>query len=204
MKRLSLVLAIPMALAGCALKPNLSDKTPPNITLTVYYQAASHASNSDEIRTPADDKCIFVASEFLVSVIATDPEGVARISIASPLNNSLRVLTAVTKATPPPASPVQGDSIVGTYPNPGSPFGQNAGNIRLTYFDLETKTGGPVHTVAQLEGAFEFVPGRAPFGSLLVEAWNSNAFEFQTHLAYHVRLAGTEASEQPGKPCKLP
>ena len=75
----------------------------------------------------------------------------------------------------------------------------------MTYFDLETKTGGPVPTVAQLEGAFTFVPGRPTYGGFLVEAWNSNPFSFHTHIGnYFVRLAGTAASEQPGKPCQIP
>jgi hypothetical protein len=207
MNHLRFLLALSAALGGCAVTPNLLDTTSPTVTLTVYFQKASHASDIDSIDQVVNgldvNKCIYVASPFLVAVLATTPGGVSKISIAASYNNSLNVLTANTKATPPPGSPMQGDPIFGTYPNPGSPFGANASGVSLTYYDVDTQTGGPVYNLANLEAAYRFVPGQVPYSALLVEAWNSN-FGHSHIGGYYVRLAGTGANEQPGMPCEIP
>ncbi len=146
------------------------------------------------------DKCIFVASPFLLGVMGSDAGGVARLDVSNQGNNSLRVLNALSKATPPPGSPTQGDPVFGAFANPGSPFDPNANGSQLSYFDFDAQKGGPVFDVANLEATFEFVAGQPPNGVFLVEAVNASAV-FSRIINYRVRLAGSAPSQQPGKPC---
>jgi hypothetical protein len=197
------------ALAGCPLTPILNETTPPNLYFTVWYENASHNSNSDELGPIAAfnidvNKCIFVASPFLVRVMGSDPGGVAILDVANRGNNSLRVIDAQTKASPSPGSPTQSDPVLGgTFPNPGSPFGLGANASILSYFDPVARTGGPVYNVATLEVAFEFVPGRPANGDFLVEARNASD-QVSRVQGYHVQLAGSASGQQPGKPCTIP
>jgi hypothetical protein len=201
------VLALSFVLAGCPLTPVLNETTPPTLYFTVWYENASHNSNFDEISlvvgTSNPDKCIFVASPFLVRVMASDPGGVARLSVSNQGNNSLRALNTLAKATPAPGSPVQGDPIFGTFANPGSPFDPNGNASILTYFDSVAQKGGPVFNVANLEAPFEFVANQPPNGVFLVEARNASDV-LSRIIGYHIRLAGSAPSEQPGKPCAIP
>ncbi len=146
------------------------------------------------------NKCIFVASPFLVRVMGSDPGGVARLDMSNQGNNSLRVLNTLSKATPPPGSPTQGDPVFGTFANPGSPFDPNANGSQLSYFDFDAQKGGPVFNVANLEATFEFVAGQPPDGVFLVEAVNASGL-FSRIINYRIRLAGSAPSQQPGKPC---
>ena len=204
-----LVLAFSLALAGCPLTPVLNETTPPNLYFTVWYENASHNSNSDDMGPVAAlsldaNKCIFVASPFLVRVMASDPGGVAILDVANQGNNSLRVRDAQTKATPPPGSPTQSDPVLGgSFPNPGSPFGPGANASILTYFDPVAQKGGPVYNVANLEVAFEFVPGQPARGKFLVEARNASD-KVSRIVNYNVALAGSASSQQPGMPCTVP
>jgi len=199
-----LVLTFALLLAGCPLTPILNETTPPNLYFTVWYENASHNSNSDEISlvtgTSNAGKCLFVASPFLVRVMASDPGGVARLSVSNQANNTMRTLATLNKATPAPGSPVQGDPIFGTFANPGSPFDPNGNGAILTYFDPEAQKGGPVYNVAQLEVTFEFIPGQPASGVFLVEARNASD-KLSRIINYNVRLAGSASSQQPGKPC---
>ncbi len=205
MSRLISILALSLALAGCPLTPKLNETTPPTLYFTVWFQNASHNSGSDEISLVVGvanpNKCIFVASPFLVRVMGSDPGGVARLDVSNQGNNSLRVLSTLSKATPPPGSPTQGDPVLGvTYANPGSPFDPNGNGSQLSYFDFDAQKGGPVYNVATLEATFEFVAGRPPDGVFLVEAVNASGV-FSRIINYRVRLAGSAPSQQPGKPC---
>jgi hypothetical protein len=195
------------ALAGCPLTPVLNETTPPTLYFTVWYENASHNSNSDEISlvtgTSNAGKCLFVASPFLVRVMASDPGGVARLAVSNQAPNTMRTLAALNKATPPPGSPVQGDPIFGTFANPGSPFDPNGNGAILTYFDPETQKGGPVFNVAQLETTFEFVAGQPPSGVFLVEARNASD-KLSRIINYNVMLAGSASSQRPGMPCTAP
>ena len=199
-----LILALSLTLSGCPLTPVLNETTPPTLYFTVWYENASHNSSFDEISlvvgTANPNKCIFVASPFLVRVMASDPGGVARLSVSNQGNNSLRTLSTLSKATPPPGSPVQGDPIFGTFANPGSPFDPNGNGAILTYFDPEAQKGGPVFNVANLEATFEFVPGQPANGVFLVEARNASDVVSRI-INYNVRLAGSASNQQPGKPC---
>ena len=205
-----LVVVLSAVVIGCQVTPQLIETTPPTLYFTVWYENATHNSNFDEVPlvtalSQDANKCIFVASPFLVRVIGTDPGGVARLDVANvappPENNSLRVRNDLTKATPPPGSPVQTDPVFGTpYANPGSPRDPNANNSRVTYFDLDAQTGSPVFNVAQLEVTFEFVPEQPANGTLLVEAYNASGVPSRL-VNYRVRLAGSGSSQQPGKPC---
>src|SRR4029077_20245781 len=122
-----LVVALSVTLAGCPLTPILNETTPPNLYFTVWYENASHSSNSDELGPIAAfnidvKKCIFVASPFLVRVMGSDPGGVAILDVANHGNNSLRVIDARTKASPAPGSSTQTDPVLGgPFANPGSP-----------------------------------------------------------------------------------
>ncbi len=205
MNRVIPLLAVSLALAGCPLTPKLNETTPPTLYFTVWFQNASHNSDSDEISLVVGvanpDKCIFVASPFLVRVMGSDPGGVARLDVSNQGNNSLRVLNTLSKATPPPGSPTQGDPVFGgTYANPGSPYDPNGNGSQLSYFDFDAQKGGPVYNVANLEATFEFVAGQPPDGVFLVEAVNASGV-FSRIINYRVRLAGSAPSQQPGKPC---
>lgn len=204
MRRIVLAVALSLTLTGCQLTPKLNETTPPTLYFTVYYENASHASNSDEISLVVGvanpNKCIFVASPFLVRVMGSDPGGVARLDVSNQGNNSLRVLNALSKATPLPGSPTQGDPIFGTFANPGSPFDPTANGSQLSYFDFDAQKGGPVFNVANLEATFEFVAGQPPEGVLLVEAVNASGL-FSRIINYRIKLAGSASSQQPGKPC---
>ncbi|HET7764912.1 MAG TPA: hypothetical protein VFK92_07455 [Burkholderiales bacterium] len=203
------VLALALLLAGCPLTPILNETTPPNLYFTVWYENASHNSNSDELGPIAAfnidvQKCIFVASPFLVRVMGSDPGGVAILDVANRGNNSLRVIDAQTKASPPPGSPTQTDPVLGgPFPNPGSPFGAGANASILSYFDPVAQTGGPVSNVATLEVAFEFAPGQPASGDFLVEARNASD-QLSRLSGYHVQLAGSASNQQPGMPCAVP
>jgi hypothetical protein len=202
-----LVLALSLALTGCPLTPKLNETTPPTLYFTIWYQNASHNSASDEIPLVTAlgqdaNKCIFVASPFLVRVIGSDPGGVARLDVSNQGNNSLRVLNALSKATPPPGSPTQ-SGIFGTFANPGSPFDPNGNGSQLSYFDFDAQKGGPVFNVATLEATFEFVAGQPPNGVLLMEAFNASGVPSRL-VDYKVMLAGTESNQQPGMPCSAP
>jgi hypothetical protein len=201
------VLVFSFVLVGCPLTPVLNETTPPTLYFTVWYENASHNSNFDEISLAAGtsnaNECIFVASPFLTRVMASDPGGVARLSVSNQGNNSLRTLATLNKATPPPGSPTQGDPIFGTFANPGSPFDPNGNGAILTYFDSEAQKGGPVFNVANLEVTFEFVPGQPANGVFLVEARNASDV-LSRIINYNVRLAGSAPSQQPGKPCTIP
>jgi hypothetical protein len=203
-----LVLALSLALTGCPLTPKLNETTPPTLYFTIWYQNASHNSASDEIPlvtalSQDANKCIFVASPFLVRVIGSDPGGVARLDVSNQGNNSLRVLNALSTATPPPGSPTQGDPIFGTFANPGSPFDPNANGSQLSYFDFDAQKGGPVFNVATLEATFEFVAGQPPNGVLLMEAFNASGVPSRL-VNYKVMLAGSASNQQPGMPCSVP
>jgi len=200
-----LLVALSAAVTGCQLTPNLNETTPPTLYFTVWYENATHNSNFDEVPlvtalSQDANKCIFVASPFLVRAIGTDPGGVARLDVSTQGNKSLRVLNALTKATPPPGSPVQGDPVFGRFANPGSPFDPNANGSRLSYFDFDAQQGGPVFNVAQLEVTFEFVPDQPANGFLLAEAFNASGVASRLG-NYGVRLAGSGSSQQPGKSC---
>jgi hypothetical protein len=196
------------ALAGCPLTPILNETTPPNLYFTVWYENASHNSNSDELGPIAAfnidvNKCIFVASPFLVRVMGSDPGGVAILDVANQGNNSLRVIDARTKASPAPGSSTQTDPVLGgTFPNPGSPFGLGANASILSYFDPVAQKGSPVYDVATLEVAFEFATGQPANGDFLVEARNASD-QVSRIQGYHVMLAGSASSQQPGKPCTI-
>jgi hypothetical protein len=203
--RLLLVLALSATLAGCPLTPKLNETTPPTLYFTIWYQNASHNSASDEIPLVTAlgqdaNKCIFVASPFLVRVIGSDPGGVARLDVSNQGNNSLRVLNVLSKATPPPGSPTQGDPVFGAFANPGSPFDPNANGSQLSYFDFDAQKGGPVYNVATLEATFEFVADLPAEGVLLAEAVNASGV-FSRLTNYRIKLAGSASNQQPGKPC---
>ena len=203
------IAALSLALAGCPLTPVLNETTPPNLYFTVWYENASHNSNSDEMGPVAAfsldaNRCIFVASPFLVRVMGSDPGGVAILDVANQGNNSLRVRDAQTKASPAPGSPTQSDPVLGgTFPNPGSPFGLGANASILTSFDPVARKGGPVYNVATLEVAFEFAPGQPASGTFLVEARNASD-QVSRIVDYKVMLAGSAASQQPGMQCSAP
>jgi len=208
MNRVIPILAVSLALAGCPLTPKLNETTPPTLYFTVWFQNASHNSDSDEISLVVGvanpNKCIYVASPFLVRVMGSDPGGVARLDVSNQGNNSLRVLNTLSQATPPPGSPTQGDPVFGgTYANPGSPYDPNGNGARLTYYDTDAQKGGPVYNVATLEATFEFVAGQPPSGVFLVEAYNSAGVPSRI-INYNVRLAGSASNQQPGKPCQTP
>src|SRR5215472_19092806 len=200
-----LLVTLSAVMTGCQVTPQLIETTPPTLYFTVWYENATHNSNFDEVPlvtalSQDANKCIFVASPFLVRVMGTDPGGVARLDVSNRENNSLRVRNDLTKATPPPGSPVQGDPVFGTYANPGSPFDPNGNGSTVSYFDFDAQKGGPVFNVAQLEVTFEFVPDQPANGFLLAEAFNASGVA--SRLAnYGVRLAGSGSSQQPGKPC---
>jgi len=204
-----LIVALSAALSGCPLTPILNETTPPNLYFTVWYESASHNSNFDELGPIAAfnidvNKCIFVASPFLVRVIGSDPGGVAILDVANRGNNALRVVDAQTRASPLPGSTTQTDPVLGgTFPNPGSPFGLGANASILSYFNPVAQTGGPVFNVATLEVVFEFVPGQASDGDFLVEARNASD-QVSRVQGYHVMLAGSGSSRQPGMPCTVP
>lgn len=204
-----LVVALSVALAGCPLTPILNETTPPNLYFTVWYENASHNSNSDELGPIAAFnidvmKCIFVASPFLVRVMGSDPGGVAVLDVANRVPNSLRVIDARTKASPAPGSSTQTDPVLGgPFANPGSPFGLGANASILSYFDPVNQKGGPVYDVATLEVAFEFAPGQPTSGDFLVEARNASD-QLSRIQGYHVQLAGSASSQQPGMPCTVP
>jgi hypothetical protein len=204
-----LIIALCAALTGCPLTPILNETTPPNLYFTVWYETASHNSNSDELGPIAAfnidvNKCIFVASPFLVRVMGSDPGGVAILDVANRVPNSLRVIDAQTKASPTPGSPTQTDPVLGgPFANPGSPFGPGANGSMLSYFDPVAQKGGPVYNVATLEVAFEFVPGQPAGGDFLVEARNASD-QVSRIQGYHVMLAGSASSQQPGMPCAVP
>ena len=199
-------LALSLALTGCPLTPILNETTPPNLYFTVWYEKAAHDSNSDEMGPIAAfaldaHKCIYVASPFLVRVMASDPGGVAVLDVANQGNNSLRVLDAQTLASPAPGSPTQSDPVLGgNFSNPGSPFGPGANASTLTYYYPDTRTGGPVYNVATLEVAFEFVPKQPATGTLLVEARNASD-QVSRIVDYKVMQAGDSSGQQPGQPC---
>jgi len=201
-----LVVALSAVVIGCQVTPQLIETTPPTLYFTVWYENATQNSNFDEVPlvtalSQDANKCIFVASPFLVRVMGTDPGGIARLDVSNQQTNSLRVLSTLTKASPPPGSPVQTDPVFGTtYANPGSPRDPNANNSRVTYFDLDAQTGSPVFNVAQLEVTFEFVPEQPANATLLVEAYNASGVPSRL-VNYRVRLAGSGSSQQPGKPC---
>jgi hypothetical protein len=203
------ILALALVLAGCPLTPILNETTPPNLYFTVWYENASHNSNSDELGPIAAfnidvGKCVFVASPFLVRVMGSDPGGVAILDVANRGNNSLRVIDALTKASPSPGSPTQTDPVLGgPFPNPGSPFGAGANASILSYFDPVNQKGGPVYNVATLEVAFEFAPGQPASGDFLVEARNASD-QLSRLSGYHVMLAGSASNQQPGMPCSVP
>jgi hypothetical protein len=204
-----LVAALSVALAGCPLTPVLNETTPPNLYFTVWYENASHNSNSDDLGPIAAfnvdvNKCIFVASPFLVRVMGSDPGGVAVLDVANRVPNSLRVIDSQTKASPAPGSSTQTDPVLGgPFPNPGSPFGLGANASILSYFDPVIQKGGPVYNVATLEVAFAFVPGQPSSGDFLVEARNASD-QVSRIQGYHVQLAGSATAQQPGKPCTIP
>jgi hypothetical protein len=204
-----LLVALGAFLAGCPLQPVLNETTPPNLYFTVWYENASHNSNSDEMGPVAAlsmnaNRCIFVASPFLVRVMGSDPGGIAILDVANQGNNSLRVRDAQTKASPAPGSPTQSDPVLGgSFPNPGSPFGPGANASILQYFDPVAQKGGPVYDVATLEVAFEFVPGQPPNGTFLVEARNASD-KVSRIVNYNVQLAGSSSGQQPGMPCTVP
>jgi hypothetical protein len=203
------ILALALVLAGCPLTPILNETTPPNLYFTVWYENASHNSNSDELGPIAAfnidvGKCVFVASPFLVRVMGSDPGGVAILDVANRGNNSLRVIDALTKASPSPGSPTQTDPVLGgPFPNPGSPFGAGANASILSYFDPVNQKGGPVYNVATLEVAFEFAPEQPASGDFLVEARNASD-QLSRLSGYHVMLAGSASNQQPGMPCSVP
>ena len=203
------ILALAFVLAGCPLTPILNETTPPNLYFTVWYENASHNSNSDELGPIAAfnidvNKCIFVASPFLVRVMGSDPGGVAILDVANQGNNSLRVIDAQTKASPAPGSSTQTDPVLGgPFPNPGSPFGLGANASILSYFDPVNQKGGPVYNVATLEVAFEFAPGQPANGDFLVEARNASD-QLSRLSGYHVVLAGSSSDQKPGMPCTVP
>ena len=203
------VVALCAFLAGCPLTPVLNETTPPNLYFTVWYENASHNSNSDDLGPIAAfnidlEKCIFVASPFLVRVMGSDPGGVAILDVANRTPNSLRVIDALTQANPAPASPTQTDPVLGgPFANPGSPFGAGANGSILSYFDPVNRTGGPVYNVARLEVAFEFAPGQAGFGNLIIEARNASD-QVSRIQGYFVTLAGSASGQQPGMPCQVP
>jgi len=203
------ILALAAALTGCPLTPVLNETTPPNLYFTVWYENASHNSNSDDLGPIAAfnidvNKCIFVASPFLVRVMGTDPGGVAVMDVANRVPNSLRVIDARTQANPAPGSSTQTDPVLGgLFPNPGSPFGLGANASILSYFDPVNQKGGPVYNVATLEVAFEFAPGQPASGDFLVEARNASD-QLSRIQGYHVQLAGSASSQQPGMPCSVP
>jgi|SRR5579864_651066 len=209
MKRLVLLVLLAFFLAGCPLTPVHNETTPPNLYFTVWYQNASHDSISDDlgpIQSFDDDvhRCIYVASPFLVRVMATDPGGVASLVVGNVVNQSLAVIDAQTVANPLPGSPVQGDTATGaTYPNPGSPFGPGANASNLTYYDDLAQTGGPVYNLATLEVAFQFIPGKATSGQFLVQSINASSI-ISRIVDYNVMLAGSAANQQPGMPCAVP
>jgi hypothetical protein len=198
------ILALSFVLAGCPLPPKLNETTPPTLYFTVWFQNASHSSDSDEISLVVGvanpNKCIYVASSFLVRVMGSDPGGVARLDVSNQGNNSLRVLNTLSKATPPPGSPTQGDPIFGSFANPGSPFDPTANGSQLSYFDFDAQKGGPVFNVANLEVTFEFVAGQPPEGVFLVEAVSASGV-FSRVINYRIKQAGSASSQQPGKPC---
>jgi hypothetical protein len=202
--RLLPVSVLAAALAGCPLTPKLNETTPPTLYFTVWFQNASHNSDSDEISLVVGvanpNKCIFVASPFLVRVMGSDPGGVARLDVSNQGNNSLRVLNTLSKATPPPGSPTQGDPVFGAFANPGSPFDPNGNGSQLSYFDFDAQKGGPVFDVATLEATFEFVAGQPANGVFLVEAVNASGV-FSRIINYRIKPAGSAPNEQPGKPC---
>src|SRR6266849_3283323 len=205
MRRIVPAAALSLALTGCPLTPKLNETTPPTLYFTIWYENASHNSASDEIPLVVAlgqdaNRCIFVASPFLARVMASDPGGVARLDVSNQSNNSLRVLNALSKATPPPGSPTQGDPIFGSYANPGSPFDPNANGSRVSYFDFDAQKGGPVFNVANLEATFEFVAGQPPEGVLLAEAYNASGVPSRL-VNYRIKLAGRASNQQPGKPC---
>ena len=148
------------------------------------------------------DKCIFVASPFLLGVMGSDAGSVARLDVSNQGNNSLRMLNALSKATPQPGSPTQGDPVFGTFANPGSPFDPNANGSQLSYFDFDAQKGGPVFDVANLEATFEFVAGQPPNGVFLVEAVNASGV-FSRIINYRVKLAGSARASSPGSLAKL-
>jgi len=198
-----------VALAGCPLTPVLNETTPPNLYFTVWYENASHNSNSDDLGPIAAfnidvNKCIFVASPFLVRVMGSDPGGVAVLDVANRVPNSLRVIDSQTKASPAPGSSTQTDPVLGgPFPNPGSPLGLGANASILSYFDPVIQKGGPVYNVATLEVAFAFVPGQPSSGDFLVEARNASD-QVSRIQGYHVQLAGSAPGQQPGMPCTVP
>jgi hypothetical protein len=200
------IVALSTALAGCPLTPKLNETTPPTLYFTVWYENATHNSNFDEISLVSGNqqagRCLFVAAPFLVRVMASDPGGVAVLSVSNQGNNSLRAQAGLDRATPPPGSSTQGDPIFGTFANPGSPFDPNGNGAILSYFDPVAQKGGPVYDVANLEVTFDFAPGQPANGSLLVEARNASDVPSRV-LGYKVQRAGSGASEQPGKPCTI-
>jgi|SRR5690242_15575342 len=205
MRRSIPILTLALALAGCPLTPVLNETTPPTLYFTIWYENATHNSASDEIPlvvalSQDANKCIFVASPFLVRVMASDPGGVARLDVSNRGNNSLRVLNTLSKATPPPGSPTQEDAVFGIFANPGSPFDPNANGSQLSYFDFDAQKGGPVYNVANLEATFEFVAGQPAEGVLLAEAVNASGV-FSRLVNYRIKQAGRAADQQPGKPC---
>ena len=209
MKRVRyLIVIFSAALAGCPLTPILNETTPPNLYFSVWYENATHNSNSDDLGPIAafnDDveKCIFVASPFLVRVMGTDPGGIAVLDVANRVSKSLRVIDAQTQANPAPGSPTQIDPVLGgPFPNPGSPFGLGANGSFLSYFDSVNQTGGPVYNLARLEVVFEFAPGQTA-GNLLVEARNASD-QLSRIQGYFVMLAGSASNQQPGMPCTVP
>ena len=202
------ILALALLLAGCPLSPILNETTPPNLYFTVWYENASHNSNSNELGPIAQfnddvETCIYVASPFLVQVMGSDPGGVAMLDVANRVPNSLRVIDARTQANPAPGSPTQTDPVLGgPFPNPGSPFGPGANGSTLSYFDPVNQKGGPVYNVARLEVAFEFAPGQVN-GNFIIEARNASD-QVSRVQGYNVMLAGSASSQQPGMPCSVP
>lgn len=207
MTRLGVAPLLPVLLAGCTVVPDLKDKTPPQLDLLVYYSAPNAPfdfTSASGILTAK--KCIYVGLLFQVAVSAKDPGGISYLKITEIPSGTPTLSLLKYKATPAPDQATQTNPLGQTYPNPGTePFNPN--DVTVTYYYPDSKSGGKVHNVAELEATYGFLAGGGDWAAFLVVAYNSSLFWYELRSgidSYFVRQAGTQASQQPGKPCVPP
>lgn len=205
MSRSGAVLVLSILSAACAVTPDRQDKTPPRLDLLIYYSAPSSPldlTSSSGILTA--NKCIYVGPLFRVAVSARDPGGISFIKITDVPTGSPSLSLLAFKATPPPDQATQKNALGQTYSNPGTePFNPN--DVTVTYYYPDSDSGGHVHNAADLQVTYAFVAGAGDWAALLSVARNSSIHEVRSEInSYFLRLAGPQASQQPGKPCAVP
>jgi hypothetical protein len=192
-------------LAGCTVMPDLQDKTPPQLDVLVYYSVPNAPFDFTSVSgILTANKCIYVGPLFRVAATARDPGGVSYLKITD-IPTGTPVLSLQTySASPAPGESIQTNAVGQPYPNPGTePFNPN--DLTVTYYYPDSKSGGKVHSLAELEATYGFLDGGGDVAALLVVARNSSLAGLRSEVnSYFVRQAGAQASQQPGKPCKPP